>query len=501
LKLASLIKDCKLVSSANIKDKIFYDTDILSIASNSKDVSPGTLFIAVKGFMADGHDYIEQAFAKGAVAVIAQNYPEDSNSKSGNHANNRDRIILVKNSRLAMAGIADKFYESPSKSMTLVGITGTNGKTTTSWILETVFKVCGFSTGVIGTLNIRYNGKEYDSPVTTPDSIDLQKTLYKMKIAGISHVIMEVSSHGLDLNRVDFCDFNIGVFTNLSQDHLDYHENMDEYFNCKKRLFTQLLKQYSTDNALAVINIDDTKGESLFNNLEYKTIGISTKKRTNIFAQNIHDDIHGISGTICVEKDSFKFESSLIGRFNLENILCAAGTAHALNIKIEHIKKGIKNCNIIPGRLEKINNTGNQLGNQFLTDRFLFVDYAHTPDALDSILRTLRQIAPERIITVFGCGGDRDKSKRALMGEIACKHSNIAIVSSDNPRTENPDSIIDDILQGLKTVDELSNRELKSSPFKQGYIIETDRKKAIKKAVETSKPGDIIVVAGKGHAF
>jgi len=482
VKLSSLIKDCALVSSADFKTEMACDPEILSIASNSEKVKHGTLFIAVKGFIADGHDYIKNAFAKGAIAVVAEYKPEN--------LKNSDCIFLVENSRLAMASVADRFYGNPSKDMTLVGITGTNGKTTTTWILENIFKTCGFSTGVIGTVNIRYSGKVYDNPVTTPDSIDLQKTLYKMKMGGITHVIMEVSSHGLDLNRVDFCDFNIGVFTNLSQDHLDYHKNMDEYFNCKKRLFTQLLGSDKTQQALAVLNIDDSKGEFLSKSLNYKTVKVGIKKKADIFARNIKNSINGLSGTICLPDGSFKFVSSLIGKFNLENILCAAGAAHALNIKQKHIKKGIEECKKIPGRLEKINNS---------IDRFLFVDYAHTPDALDSILRTLREISPKRVITIFGCGGDRDRSKRALMGKITCNHSDVSIVSSDNPRTENPDSIIADILQGVNNFHELSNHDLKSSPLKKGYIIETDRKKAIQKALLISQPKDIIIAAGKGH--
>jgi len=482
MKLSFLIKDCALVSSADLKPEMANDPDILYITSNSKKVKPGTLFIAIKGFTADGHDYIKQAFAKGATAVVAEYKPEN--------IKNSDCITLVENSRLAMASIADNFYDSPSKDMTLVGITGTNGKTTTTWILENIFKTCGFPTGVIGTVNIRYSGKVYDNPVTTPDSIDLQKILYEMKMAGITHVIMEVSSHGLDLNRVDFCDFNIGVFTNLSQDHLDHHKNMDEYFNCKKRLFTRLLGLNKTHQILAVLNIDDSKGELLSKSLNYKTIKVSIKKKTDISALDVKNNIHGLSGTISLPDGDFKFESSLIGQFNLENILCAAGAAHALNIEQEHIKNGIEECKKIPGRLEKINNS---------IDRFLFVDYAHTPDALDSILKTLKKVSPRRVITIFGCGGDRDRSKRALMGEIACTHSDVSIVSSDNPRTENPVSIIDDILQGLNNFHELSNSDLESNSFKKGYIIEIDRKKAIKKALLISQPKDIIIAAGKGH--
>ncbi|MCP4672173.1 MAG: UDP-N-acetylmuramoyl-L-alanyl-D-glutamate--2,6-diaminopimelate ligase, partial [Desulfobacula sp.] len=498
MKLSFLIKDCVLKPCADFKARLANDPDILSITSDSREIKKDSLFIAVKGFKTDGHNYIDQAFAQGAAAVIVQKEPKNSKKD--------DCIIPVENSRLAMASIAARFYGNPSKEMVIIGITGTNGKTTTTWLLENILRTKGFSTGVIGTINIRYNGKEYDTPVTTPDSIDFQKTLYDMNRSGVSHVIMEVSSHGIDLNRVDFCDFNIGVFTNLSQDHLDYHKDMDQYFDCKKRLFTKLLESGKTKNVTAILNIDDTRGEFLSNSLNYKTIKVSQKKKTDIFVQNIMDDIHGLSGTICLPDGSFKLKSSLIGRFNLENILCAAGAAFALNINKKYIKTGIENCHTIPGRLEKINNvqripqdTTTALSQTLPCDRFLFVDYAHTPGALESILITLGKIAPKRVITIFGCGGDRDRSKRALMGEIACKYSDIAIVSSDNPRTENPDSIINDIVKGLNNSHELLDGDLKSTPFKKGYFIEADRKKAINRAISISKPEDIIIVAGKGH--
>jgi len=472
LKLSYLVKDCSTAG-------MIHDPDISSIASNSRDVKPGGLFIAVKGLMADGHDYIDQAFKNGAMAVIAETNPKNLNP-----------VILVENTRLSMASIAANFYGNPSKELTLVGITGTNGKTTTTWLLENIFKSCGFSTGVIGTINIRYNHQIFDNPVTTPDSIDLQRTLHDMKNAGVTHVIMEVSSHGLDLNRVDYCRFDAGVFTNLTQDHMDYHKSMDEYFNCKKRFFTRFLGPNGKKNAPAVLNIDDSKGEDLSASLDYKTFAVSTKKETDIFATGITDDIHGLSGTICLPNGSFNLTSKLTGKFNLENILCAAGAAHALKIGPEQIKKGIENCHTIPGRLEKINTPIN---------RFLFVDYAHTPDALETILITLKLRAPKRIITVFGCGGDRDRSKRPLMGQIACNHSDIAIITSDNPRTEHPDSIINDVLEGIDAFYKLSDKDLKPTPFKKGYLVEVDRKKALKKAVFISKPGDIIIAAGKGH--
>ncbi len=514
MKLSDLIKECAPVLPPSLKAGQASDwadtTDITSITSDSRQVTSGSLFIAVKGRAADGHHYIDQAFENGALAVIAQ-----KNSENGNPKN----VILVKNTRLAMAQIAATFYGHPSKKMTVVGITGTNGKTTTSFLVESIFKTAGFNTGVIGTVNIRYNGKTVDSSVTTPDSIDLQKTLHQMKNAGVTHAIMEVSSHGLDLNRVDFCHFDAGIFTNLTQDHLDYHKDMDDYFDCKKRFFTDFLGPHIADpktvgpkivgpgtaklgtkkSAQAIVNIDDPYGKQLIESLSYETISISTKQKASLFAKDVTDDINGLSASIVKSNGGFQLISDLTGTFNLENILCAIGIAHALNINDNLIQKGIENCHTVPGRLEKINPAKTIESTKSKWDRFMFVDYAHTPDALDSILTTLKQRAPKRLITVFGCGGDRDNTKRPLMGQIACKHSDIAIVTSDNPRTENPDSIIDDIKVGLHQYSQLIEEDVISNPRAKGFLVEVDRKKALEKAVLLSKSGDIIVAAGKGH--
>lgn len=479
MKLSSLLYQCPILCPAAGADGKGFDPEILSIVSNSRDVRPGSLFIAVKGLKADGHDYMDQALENGAVAVVAEYNPK-----------NRRNVVLVKDSRLAMAAMAACFYGNPSESLVIAGVTGTNGKTTTTWILESIFKAARLNTGVIGTVNIRYNGQVFPNPVTTPDSIDLQRTLSEMKHAGITHVVMEVSSHGLDLKRVDFCRFDCGIFTNLTQDHLDYHSTLEEYFECKKRFFTDFLGTLSPKNAPAVLNIDDEKGRLLFRILKGKKLAVSAKHAADIHAQAVADDITGLSGTLCLENLSILFKSYLTGHFNLENILCAAAAAHALKIPPQAIQQGIEDCRAIPGRLEKINHPLN---------RFMFADYAHTPDALESILTTLKTRAPQRLITVFGCGGDRDRKKRPLMGKIACEHSDIAILTSDNPRSENPDAIIADILEGITHSRLLGDEEVLSHPFNKGHVVEKDRRKAIKKALWLSKPGDTIVVAGKGH--
>lgn len=479
MKLADLLQDCPGIARESFPGNLNPALEILAITSDSRKVLSGSLFIAVKGYETDGHQYIQQAFDKGAAAVIAQHRTIDDN-----------RIITVADSRLAMACIAAGFYHHPSKEMTLIGITGTNGKTTTSYLVERIFKEAGYVTGVIGTVNIRFNGTTLNASVTTPDAIDLQHTLHKMKENGVTHVVMEVSSHGLDLHRVDYCDFNACVFTNLTQDHLDFHGNMDDYFNTKKRLFTDFISRPGNPDAAAIINTDDPYGKVLCKELPRDTICISTKKQTRVFACNITDDITGIQADICCDHETFRLHSALTGIFNLENILCAGAAANAVGIDLNCVKKGIEACTKIPGRLEKVGNTIN---------RHLFVDYAHTPDALDSILSMLKRRAPQRLITVFGCGGDRDRAKRPLMAQMACRHSDIAIVTSDNPRTEDPAQIIRDIQAGLNDYALLKDDDLNNDPYTNGYIIEIDRKKAIEKAIHLSKPDDIVIVAGKGH--
>jgi murE/murF fusion protein len=488
LKLSAILKGCDL------KDKtcsvLEWDKmEITSISSRAQDIEPGGLFLAVRGYAADGHDYIDQAITNGAVAVIAQTRP---------NKNNTGNIILVEDTRKASAVVAANFYGRPSRDLILVGITGTNGKTTTAWILESIFLSCGYVTGVIGTVNIRYKGTIFDNPITTPDAIQLQKTLYNMKQAGVTHVIMEVSSHGLDQHRVDGCEFDAGIYTNLTQDHLDYHATMDEYFSCKQRFFTDFLGPKSqTRTAPAVINIDNDRGKILAKTISYTKFLVSHNQAAdahaaNIRASNIIDDINGLSGTIFLDGTPISLKTALTGTFNLENILCASGAALAIGIDRDKIQQGIESLTRVPGRLEKIENRLN---------RYLFVDYAHTPDALESILSTLSQRAPARLITVFGCGGNRDKTKRPLMGKIACKYSDVAIVTSDNPRHESPEAIVDDIIAGIRTEGfcELAKEDLDTNPGKIGYFKEVDRKRALQLAVMISNPSDIIVAAGKGH--
>lgn len=462
------------------------DPEITSVHYRAQDVKPGGLFVAIKGLIADGHDFIDDALARGASAIVTQK-----------PVVKKSIIIEVKNTRKALAAISDQFFSNPSKQLQVIGITGTNGKTTTAFLLEHLLSEAGFKVGVIGTLNYRYSGKTFQNPMTTPESYDLQKILSEMLKSGITHVVMEVTSHAIDLDRIYNCRFNLLIFTNLTQDHLDYHGDMNSYWSCKKRLFTQLSDYGSLKNGIsAIINHNNEQGKELIKLLE-KSIGKPSvlsagfSNGNSIRAKDITHDLNGITGTIVTPAGSFGFKSPLVGKHNLENILCATGVGVVLNLTLDSIKKGIQAVCAVPGRLESIPNTIN---------RFIYVDYAHTPDALYNVLSALKLSATGRIICVFGCGGNRDKTKRPLMGETAARLCDLTVITSDNPRTEPPLEIIEQIVQGAKKI--ISNGytpvDLSRGFRKKGYVVEPDRKRAIALAITASRAGDIVLIAGKG---
>ena len=492
MKLASLLGDIR-VSRVNgrmarrqgdVVRLLKSDPDIASLHARAQNVQPGGVFVAIQGYAADGHDYIDQALEKGAVAVVVQ---KPVNLSSG------IPLIEVEDTRRALAALAACFYGHPSEKLVVVGITGTNGKTTTSYLVERILLQAGYAPGVIGTVNYRYAGETYDNPVTTPESLDLQRILDRMLAAGVTHVVLEVSSHALDQHRVDGCWMDVGVFTNLSQDHLDYHKDMERYWRCKKTLFTDILRSGPKHKrAAAVINRNDPKGEELARIAGLKKITVGDAPDNTVRSDISKQDLSGIAGRIDTPAGSFDFRSALVGRYNCENILCAAGVAVALDIPMAAIKVGIENAAVIPGRLEPIPNQG---------QRFVYVDYAHTPDALRNVLAALTAIAGRRVLCVFGCGGDRDRGKRPQMGKIAAQMCDLAVVTSDNPRSEPPLVIIDQILVGTRQVcrREYSAVELGNGTPEKGYAVEPDRRKAIRLAIAASRPGDTVLIAGKGH--
>lgn len=458
------------------------DPEITSIHYRFQDVRPGGLFVAICGHTVDGHVFIEKAFQNGAAAVIVQRPVQHDGV-----------MVRVENTRRALSEISARFYGYPSEDLFVIGITGTNGKTTTAYLIESILSCAGCRTGVIGTINYRFGGRTYENPVTTPESLDLHRILSTMRSAGTTHVILEVSSHAIDLFRVADCRFDIGIFTNLSRDHLDYHGDMDTYWACKKKFFCHILPSGpKSGKTVAVINCDDPRGDELQRVLGNNTITIGHQAGHSIHPGRVALGPAGISGEIKTPRGGLHFKSSLTGAHNLENILAAVGVGTLLDIPRNTIAKGIETLSCVPGRLERIVNE---------SGRYIFVDYAHTPDALENVLHALKKTAGARIICVFGCGGDRDRGKRPRMGKIAAGISDLAIVTSDNPRTESPAAIIEQILDGIRgdDVHEYTPEELLSGFTRKGIAIEPDRRKAIRLAVAASAPGDTILIAGKGH--
>ncbi|MDM8539655.1 UDP-N-acetylmuramoyl-L-alanyl-D-glutamate--2,6-diaminopimelate ligase [Desulfococcaceae bacterium HSG9] len=465
-----------------------HDPEILSLHYRAQDVKPGGLFVAISGLKADGHDYINIAIQKGALAVVVQKPIVKDDAT----------IIRVADTRHALARLAARFYGNPSETTVVIGVTGTNGKTTTTYLIESILAQAGRRVGVIGTINYRFGAKTFANPTTTPESAELQKILSQMKGNGVTHVIMEVSSHAIAMHRADGCNFDIGVFTNLTQDHLDFHGDMEAYWACKREMFTKLMVQGSKrQNVTAVLNCDNRYGRELAATLPYRVISFgsghfSDRPLNDVLASTIHFDLAGIRGCISTPSGDIKIQSVLVGRYNLENILAAIVVGIALQIPIKKIQTGIEKITCIPGRLEPIINH---------KKRFVFVDYAHTPDALKNVLTALNALVQGRLICVFGCGGNRDKEKRPQMGSIAFELSDLAIITSDNPRSENPRVIIEQIRYGIKkkSAYEYKTHEDVLNFNKKGFIIEEDRNTAIHIAVKASAPGDTILIAGKGH--
>ncbi len=457
------------------------DPEIGSLHYRAQDVRPGGLFIAVPGFSRDGHAFIGQAAGRGAAAVLSQR-PVEMDGPT---------VVAVENTRRAMALAAARFYGRPCSRLTVAGITGTNGKTTTASLLENMLAAAGHRVGVIGTLNCRYGGREVPLPMTTPESLDLQCLMAGMLAAGVSHVVMEVSSHALDLHRVDACDVDVAVFTNLSRDHLDYHGDMAAYWECKKRLFTEHLKAPRRGGSLsAVVNVDDPHGRELRDLLGAGALG--TGSRGDVRPGEMRIDLNGIRGTLETPAGPLDFNSPLIGRHNLENIMSAVGAALALGLALAPIRRGIETLASVPGRLERVADPAGRL---------ICVDYAHTPDALENALRALRELTAGRLVCVFGCGGDRDRGKRRQMGAIAARCADLTVVTSDNPRSEPPMAIIEEILPGVREngvrACNGNNRDL--SGASRCFVVEPDRGRAIALAVAATRPGDALLIAGKGH--
>jgi UDP-N-acetylmuramoyl-L-alanyl-D-glutamate--2,6-diaminopimelate ligase len=469
--------------------------DIINLsADNAEEVSTlcyaadkcenGSMFVAVCGLAHDGHDFIVDAVNRGARYIV---HEKDIQIPSVVIA------IKVSNSRRALGVLAKNYFENPSARLCLVGVTGTNGKTTTTYILESILAQAGFKCGVLGTVNYRYNNKTYPAPNTTPESYEMQKILRTMADEGVTHVIAEVSSHAIDLKRVDDCDFDLGVFTNLTHEHLDYHLTMENYFQAKKRFFAEVLPQSKKVHPQKmIINGDDKWGQIILKDVALPALTYGVEKNNAVRAVSYELFLSGIKANIDLAGQTISIQTPLVGKFNIYNILAAAAAAKALQITSAVIKAGIENLSYVPGRLERIDSS---FGFTVL------IDYAHKPDALKQVLQNLVEFKKKRIITVFGCGGNRDTGKRPLMGEAATFYSDLTIVTSDNPRLEDPLVIIAEIEKGIdgnkiKKADFDHLSEYRDTHY---YAVIPDRRKAIETAIMEAQPEDIVLIAGKGH--
>ncbi len=442
--------------------------DVSDIVYDSRKVKKNSVFVAIKGFKTDGHKFLQDAINKGAIAVVVN----DSNAIPDEFiAHFQIAKIVVQDSRIALAELSKGLYKNPTSKLKLIGITGTNGKTTSTFILRNILQNAGFKTGIVGTIANYIGDDKVDSKLTTPESNDLNNLFFNMIQAGCSYGIMEVSSHSLVLNRVYGLDFSAAVFSNITSDHLDFHQSFEEYLKAKKILFDGL-----KSNSFAIINSDDTHFSDLIKDCQAKVVTYGVSNNSDYRIQNISYDLNGTDFTITTNNIDYKIHTSLIGTFNAYNAASAFTAAHSLGIETDNIIEGIKTSPQVPGRFEVIG-TGRKK---------VIVDYSHTADSLEKALLAVKEIVKNKnqIVTVFGCGGDRDKTKRPLMGKVASDLSDKVFVTSDNPRTENPFEIIEDIKKGIN---------------RKNYEVEENREEAIAKAIRTSEVNAVILIAGKGH--
>lgn len=472
-KLSKLIEALDGVKVAVSNEEISRgDVLIEDITNDSRSVKPNSLFVCVQGFNTDGHKYIADAIQKGVTAVVVDKDSENLEVPVG------ISLIRVTDSRKALAKLASEFYDSPDLKLRLIGITGTNGKTTTAYLINSILKKYGRKTGLFGTIAYQLGDELKEAGRTTPESLELEY-FFKMAVdTGVTDIVMEVSSHALDLHRVDEIEFDHAVFTNLGLDHLDYHKTVDEYLAAKTKLFVHLDMLNRKGGKFAIVNIDDPNSKKILSATAATKITYGLSREAQIYARPISMDINGISFEAYTPSGSQRIDLKLTGNFNIYNALAAISSASAMGIPLDTIKKGLEEVSNIPGRFEKIK------GKKF----DVIVDYAHTPEALKNLLMTAREVAPKKLIVVFGCGGDRDRSKRPIMGEIAANYADFCILTSDNPRREDPFRVLLDTEAGIQKV-----------RAKGEYLVNVDRRQAIEEACHCAKEGDLVVIAGKGH--
>ncbi len=451
--------------------KIYGRTDLIveGITNDSRQVKENFIFVCIKGEKENGEKYISSALSNGATVIVTERKMDIGDIT----------LIITPDARYSLAVLSSAFYKDPSRKLKMIGVTGTNGKTTTTYFLESIFSANKNKAGVLGTVSYRLGNKIIPSFTTTPSSVELQKILAKMVEDNFDIAVMEVSSHALMQQRVVNCEYDIAIFTNLTPDHLNYHRTMEEYLKAKTKLFTELGKNSrKKGQKFAIINNDDKACEYIMKHTTVSIISYGIENKGDFFAKRIEFNLNYTSFILCTPQGEISITLNLIGLHNVYNALASSAAAQTMGISIDKIKKGLESLKFVPGRFEVISE-----GQNFTC----VVDFAHSPDALERTIQTARHLNPKRIITVFGCGGDRDRSKRPLMGEIAAKNSDFVWITSDNPRSENPMKIVTDIEVGIKRID-FTN-----------YRVVLDRRKAIKEALDYATENDFVLIAGKGH--
>lgn len=473
--LRDLLSEIPEPASMNVNDASIGETTVTAVTYDSRQAGPGAVFVALRGVNADGASFAREALNRGAIAVV---------SEAGAPTDVSRPWIQVTDARLSLAALAATLYHKPSEELTLVGITGTNGKTTTSYLLASIFEAAGIKCGRVGTVGYRIGEREFEASRTTPEAPDLQRMLREMVDAGCGACVMEVSSHALTLRRADRLHFAAAVFTNLTRDHLDFHRDMEAYFVAKRRL-AELLPEAG----IAVTNLDDPRGRD-FAAAAHRPVTYAIDAAADVRPGPLTFSIEGLRFDVRTPRGSLRLTSPLVGRPNAYNILAAAATAMALDVPFSAIENGVASLKNVPGRFQVVS-TG-------ADDVRVVVDYAHTDDALKNLLETARPLSAGRVITVFGAGGDRDRTKRPLMGAVAARLSDLVVITSDNPRSEDPNQIIDEIKRGIVIPADRTppgGTAAKSTP----HLAIVDRKAAIERAIRDAATGDLVLIAGKGH--
>ncbi|MFT9847971.1 UDP-N-acetylmuramoyl-L-alanyl-D-glutamate--2,6-diaminopimelate ligase [Aneurinibacillus sp. REN35] len=445
-------------------------TEITGIEIDSRLVKPGDLFICLPGFTVDGHNFVAKAVSQGAVAVLAQR-PVETDVP----------VIYVPDTRRAMAVLADRFFGQPTHQLHVIGVTGTNGKTTTTHLIERILGEAGHPTGIIGTIEMRMGKDVREVKNTTPEALDLHRSFRWMKDMGAEYAAIEVSSHALDMGRVRGVRFVTGVFTNLTQDHLDYHETMEKYQQAKGLLFSQLGNEYDRERMkYAVLNADDPASEAFARITPAQVITYGIHQEADVRARNIAITAFGTTFTLETFVGSIDVTLRMIGNFNVYNVLAAASACLVEGISLEQMKHTLEKIEGVRGRFERVD-AGQ--------DYTVIVDYAHTPDSLENVLKTIREFAEAKVYCIVGCGGDRDRTKRPIMASIAARYADVAVITSDNPRSEEPQAIIDEMIAGL----------VADNVGEERYTAYVDRREAIRETIHRANPKDVVLIAGKGH--